>query len=375
MKLTELKPFFDKEDIQFILENFKELLSGDGYLTMGKYCEQFENSFAKYQDNNYAVSCNSGTAALEMICRAMDIAGGEVILPTNTFIATANAIINAGGTPIFADIKDDMQLDPEDVSRKITKNTKAVMTVHIGGYVSPNIIDLVSICNNNNILLFEDAAQAHGTYYNGKMAGTFGIAGGFSFFSTKVMTTGEGGMVSTNDSYLYEQSKLLRQYGKAPYSIYQNYSKILGYNWRMTEVCALMGIRQLEKLEIFVKRRTEIAKIYNDNLKEIPNIEFMPVKDDVRFNWFKYIIYLKGIDREKFHVKLKEDYGINLSGYVYEIPLHKQPALKSFVINDDFPIANEICSSHICLPLFYSLSNDEVNYIIDSLKKCLATLA
>jgi len=375
MKLAELKPFFDKDDIQFILENFEELLSGDGYLTMGKYCKQFENGFAEYQDNKYAISCNSGTAALEMICRSMNIDGKEVILPTNTFIATANAIINAGGTPVFADIKDDMQLDPEDVIRKITNNTKAVMTVHIGGYVSPNIVDLVSICKDNNILLFEDAAQAHGTYYNGKMAGTFGIGGGFSFFSTKVMTTGEGGMVSTNDNYLYEQSKLLRQYGKVPFSIYQNYSEILGYNWRMTEVCALMGIRQLDKLELFIKRRTEIAKIYNDKLKNIPNMEFMPVNDDVRFNWFKYIIYLKGIDREKFHLKLKNDYNINLSGYVYEIPLHKQPALKSFITNDNYPVANEICSSHICLPLFYSLSDDEVNYIIDSLKKCLATLA
>ena len=152
MSINKLKPYFNNADIDSILEKVSDILKGNGYLTMGEYGKQFEEEFAEYNGNKYAITCNSGTSALEIICRSLDLTGYEVIIPSNTFIATANAIIGAGAKPIFADICYDMSLDPKSVLRNITKRTKAIMTVHIGGYVSPKIYELQEICNRKNML-------------------------------------------------------------------------------------------------------------------------------------------------------------------------------------------------------------------------------
>ena len=370
MPITPLRPYFSGDDIEFITREFRNILGGNGFLTMGRFGEQFEDEFASYHSKKYAISCNSGTSALEIICRGIEVKGFEVIIPTNTFIATANAVIGAGGIPVFADIGLDMALDPKDVAKKITDKTRAIMTVHIGGYISPSMYDLIDICDTNNLLLIEDAAQAHGSMLDNKKAGTFGVAGGFSFFPTKVMTTGEGGMVITDDEDLYRKALALRQFGKTGKSIYQNYSKILGYNWRMTEISALMGITQLRRLEQFIRRRTELANIYTENLKDMTGLELLKISDKVRHNWFKYILFLKNHDRESLHLALKEKYGVNLSGYVYEIPLHQQPALKEYS-KGFFPIAEGLCSRHVCLPLFYSLTDDDVFYIVKSLRELI----
>jgi len=370
MPITPLRPYFSGDDIEFITREFRNILGGNGFLTMGRFGEQFEEEFASYHSKKYAISCNSGTSALEIICRGIDVKGFEVIIPTNTFIATANAVIGAGGIPVFADIGLDMALDPKDVAKKITDETRAIMTVHIGGYISPSMYDLIEICDTDNLLLIEDAAQAHGSMLDNKKAGTFGVAGGFSFFPTKVMTTGEGGMVITDDEDLYRKALALRQFGKTGKSIYQNYSEILGYNWRMTEISALMGITQLRRLEQFIRRRTELANIYTEKLKNINGIKLMEISDRVHHNWFKYILFLKNQSRERFHKKLKNESGIDLSGYVYEIPLHKQPALKEYS-KGSFPIAEDLCSRHICLPLFYSLTDDDVFYIVKSLRELI----
>ena len=366
MKIESLKPYFSDEDIEFILNEFRNILSGKGFLTMGPFGEKFESSFADYNNKKYAISCNSGTSAIEIICRALEVSGYEVILPTNTFIATANAVINAGGIPVFADICHDMSIDPEDVENKITNRTKAIITVHIGGYVSPSIYDLLEICKNKSLYLVEDAAQAHGTKLNEKKAGTFGVAGAFSFFPTKVMTTGEGGIVITDDDDIYKKGLSLRQFGKSKKGIYQNYSERLGYNWRMTEVSALMGLTQLKNLDSFIDRRTDIANIYNRRLSELEKIDLMKISDKVKHNWFKYILFLKYNDQEKVHLDLKNKYNLDLSGYVYEIPLHMQPCLKEYNLSD-YPVAEKLCSTHICLPLFYSLKNTDAEYVIDSL--------
>jgi len=372
MPITPLRPYFSDDDIDFIIHEFRNILEGKGFLTMGKFGEKFEKEFASYHGKKYAISCNSGTSALEIICRGIDVKGFEVIIPTNTFIATANAVIGAGGVPVFADIGPDMALDPEDVAKRITDKTRAIMNVHIGGYISPSMYDLIKICNTNNLLLIEDAAQAHGSMLDNKKAGTFGVAGGFSFFPTKVMTTGEGGMVITDDEDLYRKALALRQFGKTEKGIYQNYSEILGYNWRMTEVSALMGITQLCRLEQFIRRRTELANIYTKKLKEINGIKLMEISDRVHHNWFKYILFLKNQDRESLHKKLKNECGIDLSGYVYEIPLHKQPVLSEYT-DGVFPVADDLCSRHICLPLFYSLTDKDVFNVVDSVKRYLGT--
>tara|TARA_A100001015_G_scaffold304278_1_gene395241 strand:- start:335 stop:1231 length:897 start_codon:yes stop_codon:yes gene_type:complete len=267
MKVPASLPNFSDEDVQIILKNFKDILDGKSFLSQYIFSEKFENLFAEFVGSKYAVSCNSGTSALELIFRSINIEGKEVILPSNTFIATANAIINAGGKLVFADCDNDMCLSYNSVIDKINKNTVAVCHVHIAGFVTHDALKIAQFCKKNNILFIEDAAQAHGSSLNNYNAGTIGDAAAFSFYSTKVMTTGEGGMLTTNNKEISEKSKSLREFGKKPNEIYTNIYWALGYNWRMPEVSALMGIQQLNALNKNIKKRREIISHY-DNILE-----------------------------------------------------------------------------------------------------------
>ena len=336
---------------------------------MYKYGEEFEEAFASYIETKHAIACNSGTSALELIFRSLNVDGKEVILPSNTFLATVIAVLNAGGIPVFADCDEDMCIDFNDVSSKITEKTISVVIVHIGGIISKNIFDLRELCNSKGIYLVEDAAQAHGSSYKGVKAGNFGIASGFSFFSTKVMTTGEGGMVTTNSSKLSTQMKSMREFGKVKKGMVTNYHQYFGYNWRMPEVSALMGITQLNRLEDFVKRRQEIAKIYNEELKNTSEIRIVTPPSFSNHNFFKYIVILESQDREFVHKRMQEQ-EISPSGYVYEIPLHKQPVLLQYK-NLILPTTDFVCANHFCLPIFYSLTDEQAHYVVNTFKNIL----
>lgn len=369
MKIPATKPYFSEDDIAFITEKFREILRGKSFLSTGQYTAQFEKEFAAYIGTKFAVACNSGTSALELICRGLDVAGKEVILPSNTFIATANAVLNAGGIPVFADCADNMCLDESDVIKKITKNTIAIIQVHIGGIVSESTLKLKKICEDRKLYFVEDAAQAHGSSLKNIKAGAFGVAAGFSFFSTKVMTTGEGGMVTTNDEALVEKMKAMREFGKVKQDIYINYHKYIGYNWRMPEVAALMGLRQLASLEQFIKRRNEIAKIYDQELEGVSNIQIIKPEPGAIHNYFKYIIIFKDHDRSMVHKELVAK-GIQPSGYVYELPLHKQPVFP-WANNLPLPRTEYVSAHHFCLPIFYGMTDEEVKFVAQSLKEIL----
>jgi len=371
MKIPATKPYFGQEDVAYILEKFKNILEGKSFLTQYKYCEEFERRFAGYTGSKFAVTTNSGTAALEIIFRALGCKGFDVIVPTNTFAATAFAVINAGGRPIFADCTDDLTVDPEDVKKKISDKTKAIVTVHIGGIVSPRTKELVELSEENDIYLVEDAAHAHGSMLDNKKAGTFGIAGAFSFFSTKVMTTGEGGMIVTDDEELYRKSMILRDQAKTKKGNYQNYHEELGYNWRMTEVQALMGLTQLNNLEGFIKRRNEIARIYDEELGDCPNLSILETPTNVRRNYYKYIAFLENYNRDKLYEELKTK-GVSMGGYVYEIPLHLQPAFKEFSEGrGSLSVSEDLCSRHICPPIYYTMTDEEAIYVAESIRECL----
>lgn len=372
MKVPATKPYFFTEDIEFISEKFKEILEGKSFLSMYKYGEEFESKFASYIGTSFGVGCNSGTSALELICRAIGVEGKEVIVPSNTFIASVNAILNAGGRPVFADCADNMCLDADDVAKKITKNTVAVMHVHIGGLVSKSILAIQKICKDNGIHLIEDSAQAHGSSLNGIKAGAFGTASGFSFFSTKVMTTGEGGMVTTNDQELVAKMKSMREFGKVKTDIYINYYTSIGYNWRLPEVSSLMGLRQLMMLPKFIERRNEIAKIYNRELLDCQDIDIIKPEENSEFNYYKYIIVLKNHDRSAVH-KAMEKREIQPSGYVYELPLHKQPVFP-WANNLVLPKTEYLCARHFCLPIFYGMTDEQALYVAKNLKEVLQTL-
>jgi dTDP-4-amino-4,6-dideoxygalactose transaminase len=363
------KPTFSKDDISFITENFKEILSGKSFLSQYKFSSQFEREFASYTGTEFAVSCNSGTSALELIFRALDVKGREVILPSNTFIATANAIMNAGGIPVFADCDDGMCLDYKDTIEKITSRTIAICHVHIGGLVSDDALRLAQYCDDHGLFFVEDAAQAHGSINKGKKAGTLGIAAGFSFYSTKVMTTGEGGMVTTNDEELVSKMKSSREFGKEKKGIWTNYHTQIGYNWRMPEVAALLGIRQLQAIEEFIKKRTNIAGIYDVMLQGLNSVRIISPPEKSRFNYFKYMLVLEKFDREKIH-NVFEKNGISPSGYVYELPLHKQPVFPEHN-QIELPNTEFLCSNHFCLPIYPSMEIEDAEYIAETLFKVL----
>lgn len=372
MKIPATKAYFAPESIDYILKNFRDILEGKSFLSCFKFCEEFEQKFAAYHGAKYGVTCSSGTTALELCLRGLRLEDCEVIVPSVTFSATAFAVLSSGNTPVFAESADDLTIDPADVAKCITPRTKAVITVHIGGRVSPLTRQLQDLCRDKNLVLLEDAAHAHGSGLEGQKAGTFGRAAAFSFFSTKVMTTGEGGMVLTGDEEVRDRAMLIRNYSKKNN---QNFHEEYGSSWRMTEVHALMGLTQLHELDAFIQRRREIAKIFDDGFADEPLLELVPNPPECEQNFYKYIALLpESIDRASFGKKLKEDFNVALGGPVYELPLHQQPVFKQYVTRD-LPKAADLCRRHICPPMYYTMTDEEAQYVVSSIRSTLRSFA
>ena len=249
-----VKPYFPDEDITHI-KNDVEAILRSGMLTMHAYTKRFEESFAKLCGAKHAVATNSGTSALEIALRSFKLkSNDEVLVPTNTFSATAAAVFLAGGKPVLTDINPKtLCIDAENVQKYITPKTKGVIVVHIGGLVCPDINKIREICGDKQLFLIEDSAHAHGSTLNKKYAGTFGDAGCFSFYPTKIITTGEGGMLITGNDEIANTARILRDQGKESFTS-ENIIK-LGNNWRLPEINAAIGLAQLERLEEILKKK------------------------------------------------------------------------------------------------------------------------
>lgn len=370
MQLPSTKPYFSEEDIQDISKEIRDILQS-GRLILGPYTRQFEEDFRAYCGVNYAIGVSSCTAALEIALRYFDVSGKEVIVPTNTFIATSNAVIYAGGKPVLADMNPDtLCIDTEDLITKITEKTKGVIVVHVAGLPCPEIEKIKLICHERNLFLLEDVAHAHGATINGKKTGSIGDAGCFSFYPTKVMTTCTGGMITTNDAGLAEFAVSMRHHGvgKGLHHIVN-----LGYDWLMSEISALLGIYQLKALEANITRRNEIAHRYTEALDGIAGIKTFRVPDNVRHSYYKFPILLdKNLDKTKIIQSMQNEFGISL-GSVYDPPCHQQPIYQElFGPNCGvFPIANEILGRTCCLPIFSQMADEEIDYTIHSLKRLL----
>jgi dTDP-4-amino-4,6-dideoxygalactose transaminase len=262
-----------------------------------------------------------------------------------------------------------MCLDAEDAASRITPKTAAICHVHIGGLVSRSALELRALCKERGLHFVEDACQAHGSSLDGEMAGALGTAAGFSFFSTKVMTTGEGGMVTTDDHSLVEKMKSIREFGKVKKGILTNYHTRWGYNWRMPEVAALLGLRQLASLDSFLQQRQEIASVYDEELGGLDSVEIIHPEVGSDHNYFKYIVVLRNHDRTRVHEGLV-DGGVAPSGYVYELPLHKLPVFPEW--NElSLPKTEYLCAQHICLPIFVGMSQEQARFAVGMLKKVL----
>jgi perosamine synthetase len=358
-------PYFPEESIPLIMNDIESTLRS-GRLTDGPNVQRFEKNFTQYHNMNNAVCLSSCSASLEIALRFFNVKDKEVIVPTNTFISTPNAVVHSGGKPVFADMQaDTLCIDPADLARKVTSKTAGVIVVHIAGLVSPDIRELQQFCKDNNLFMIEDCAHAHGATFEGQKAGTFGDAGCFSFYPTKVMTSGEGGMLLTNNSSLAEEAKFRRSYGQDQ----QKLMVVLGHNWRLSEVGAVIGYYQLQNLEAFLVKRNQIAEQYRKNLKAVTGVSLFPLPSNVRHSYYKFPIRLDdSIDRLKLALVMKDKYGIE-TGHVYYPPCHLHPYYqKTFGTGPgDFPIAESVLKQTMCLPLHCGLTGQDVDYVIDAL--------
>jgi len=369
MRVPPAKIHVPEEDRKEILALIDECLA-TGQLTLGKHGKAFEDAFAQTAGAKHAIAVSSGTSALEIIFRAIGVAGGEVIVPTNTFFATPAAVQHAGGTVRFAECDPaTYSIDIEHARSLIGPKTKAIVVVHIGGIVTPRIGELRAICDQAGIALIEDAAHAHGSTLDGKPAGSFGLASSFSFYPTKVITSGEGGMIATDDDRINDEARVYRDQGKAGFT--SNFHTLLGNNWRMSEPHAVIGRFQLKRLPEFIAARRRVAAIY-DRLLPATGVTPLAIPGNVISNYYKYIAMPPaGVDRIVLKKHLRETYDIGLSGEVYEAPCHLQPVFGPLAAGT-LPVAEELCARHICLPVSAVMSDEDAEYVVESIGKSLA---
>jgi len=363
-------PYFSERSLNTITREIRLMLKS-GRLTDGPYLQAFEKKFAAYSGVRFAVGVSSGSASLDIALRHYKLQGREVIVPTNTFIATPNGIVFAGGKPVFADMNSQtLGIDVEDVKRKVTDKTVGVIVVHIAGLVCPQIRELKTFCHDHGLFLIEDSAHAHGATLDGQKAGTFGDIGCFSFYPTKVMTACEGGMIITNQETFIDTAKCVRTCG-------QNNDRlmvVLGHNWRMNEMSAIVGRNQLEHIEEFIEKRNQIAFWYKDALCDANDVTLFRVPSNLRHSYYKYPLLLAdGIDRNKIVSLLRAKYQIE-TGHVYYPPCHLHPYYMTTYGTKmgDHPTAERVLKQVLCLPMHYSLTKENVNYISRSLISALA---
>lgn len=371
MKIPIFKLDFDKKLIEEYKKKSEEILTSNRPIGENKYVREFEEAFANLVGAKYAVAVTNGTAAIELALRVINVKQKTVLLPSNTFIATAIAVINSGGRVGLLDIeKENFSIDPKTLEEEIVKRKKsgeeigAVIVVYIGGIITKNIKKIKSICIKYKIDLIEDAAQGHCSELDGLRAGTIGKVGCFSFFPTKVMTTAEGGMLTTNSKAIYEKAKSLKNFGRDPGNddlmIYKD-----GVNFKISEFTGLLGLLECGRVMKRIKKRNELARIY---LKRLQNTSYIPVIQDKGLCSFYKMILLTSIDREWLRNYCKS-YDITLTGEVYKVPIHRQPAYKKDYEKQSFPVTDYVCDNQICPPLYPELSTKEINYVCDILIK------
>ncbi len=364
--------YWDNDDIKAI----EMIIKRGSYWAAGPEIEQFEENLGKYLNSEFVVSFNSGTSALHAVLLAYDITSGEVIVPSISFIATANCPVLAGARPVFADIESEtLGLDIDDVQNKITDKTKAIIPMHYGGKICKNIDGLREVANDNNLILIEDAAESFGAKYENRFAGTFGQAGMFSFCQNKIITTGEGGAICTNNKEIYEKLLLIRSHGrveKAGTNYFSNIHEMdyieVGYNFRIPTMCAALGISQLGKVEDIIKVRREKGKFYDNHFSKIPEIEIIPELEGFRTVYQLFSILLEKPEKRNDLQQVLLDKGIITKVYFYPIHLKTFYRKKFGYKEGDLRKTEEISSKILTLPFSYNFTEDDQIYIINTIK-------
>jgi dTDP-4-amino-4,6-dideoxygalactose transaminase len=363
---------FEEDDIQEAVSRISASLRS-GQLTLGANGAEFEQQFAEKCGRKHAIAVNSGTSAIEIALRTFGVEGKEVIVPDNTFFATAAAVAHAGGAPVLADTDPaTLGLSLADVLTRITPKTAGVIAVHIGGIVSPQIPLIEQACKARGLFFMCDAAHAHAATLNGRDASDWGGVSTYSFYPTKVMTSGEGGMIVTDDDAIAEEARVYRDQGKAGFT--SNFHTRLGSNWRLSEVHAALGIVQLRKLDTFIERRRTVAAAYNDAIRKLGDWKLPEAQLIDQSNFYKYVVYLPdGVNRKALKQAMREKFDVGLSGEVYELPLHAQPIFED-LNRGEYPGADRVCARQVCLPVSAKMTADDARYVVESLERVQESL-
>ena len=365
--------FWDEEDVEMVTKIIKR----GSYWANGPEIREFEEKLGNYLGSKHVVAFNSGTSALHAVLLAYNITSGEVIVPSFSFISTANCVILAGSSPIFAEIEGEtMGLDPEDVKEKITKNTKAIIPMHYGGRVCKNINALKEIAEDYNLILIEDNAESFGAKINDKFAGTIGYAGMLSFCQNKIITTGEGGAICTDNEEIYKKLQLIRSHGRVEQKGIEYFSNVnemdyidVGYNYRMPTICAALGISQLGKVEKIIELRRTRGIYYDKNLKKINEIQVLSEIKESRTVYQLYSIILNTPEkRTELQDFLLENY---IYTKIYFSPIHlKTYYRKKYGYREGFlPKTEEISRRILSLPFSTNFSDEDQNSILNKIKE------
>ena len=375
MKYNTALPFFEPEDIREILHEFEALLRGDGLLSMGPHVRRFEREFAAWVGTKFAVATGSCTGGLEALLAATGIGSGdEVIVPAQTFIATASAPARLGATPVFAEVDENFLLDVDDTLSRITSRTRAVILVHFAGLIHPRIRELHQQLRARGIALYEDAAHAHGAVHEGVKAGALADAACFSFYSTKNMTTGEGGMITTSNPSLAERCASIRGRGldvSAGYEIFTN----LGTNQRMTEIQALMGVAQLRRIDSSVAHRNQVASAYAEALQPAiaaGKLHLLPALGGNQHAYWRFVVVLDCDKSREAIAETMADASIKID-WPYEPLVHLQPIMRELFCSKQgmLPRSEAMAARHICLPVHRNITVTDAQFIAAKLMEAV----
>ncbi len=352
------------------LEYAADCIKSNWISSLGKYIGEFEQRFARYCGSTYGVCTTSGTTALHLALASLGIGkGDEVVVPAFTMIAPVFAILYTGAKPVLVDSEPETwNMDVTQIEGKITPNTKAILPVHIYGH--PCDMDpILEIARRYNLYVVEDAAEAHGAEYKGKRVGGIGDVGSFSFYANKIITTGEGGMIVTNREEVAEKARRLKDQAYSPEKRFLHTD--IGFNYRMTNIQAAIGLAQLERIGELVERRRENAHLYNELLKEVEGIRLPPQQEWAKNVYWMYCILIEdefGMSRDKLQGKLKEN-GVDTR--LFFIPMHWQPAFRNLGLfeGESYPVSEEISRRGMYLPSGSGLKDEEIEQVCTTLKR------
>ena len=365
------EPDITPEDIDTVVDVLESKC-----LSLGPYLQKFEEAFATYIGTRYAVGVSSGTAGLHCAVRAADIGpGDEVITTPFSFVASANCVLYERAKPVFVDIDEkSLNIDSNLLPKAVTERTRAILPVHVFGQPCP-MDEITSLANRHNLQVIEDACEAVGSEYRGRKVGTFGSAAVFAFYPNKQMTTGEGGIVTTDNPDLARKLHSLRNQGRDDMGSWLGHSR-LGYNYRMGEINAALGLSQLSRIESLLTRRQKVADYYRERLKDVPGVEALaPLETTTRLSWFVFVVRLDPDISKLFLIQHLADMGVPSRSYF--TPIHLHPFYRDLFgyKEGSFPVTERVARSAIALPFHTNFSEANVDIVVDCLRQAIPQAA